>query len=273
MARLLVICASVALLSTACYGRAVRDRIVTIDVNGTVFMVRLASGKTLSGADLTGATLSLDQPGHARLKVLVQSVEVDPMDPDRETLLHHLLMVDAETGRMRELCGPDAQGERWAFPLRGQWDAQGRHRSDAGYTLTCADGAQGKCVRFGYKPWKTLPNGVRLDAYHQACVHLVRSDYCGGHGMTRDGMLIDIYDELGIQAPDPNPDRVGIRFEASWNARGAVCVAHTRVPAKVTLEQLGKQCPRLTGRLGESVCTEADSGRWGDQVLLYNRSR
>ena len=46
--------------------------------------------------------------------------------------------------------------------------------SDEGFTLTCATGAQGKCVRFGYKPWKTLSNGVVLADYHQACVRLVR---------------------------------------------------------------------------------------------------
>jgi ADYC domain len=273
MARLLVISASVALLSAAAYGRDVPDRIVSIVVDGTAFRVSLASGKSLSGADLTGAILSLDQPAHAPLKVLVQSVEVDPMDPDRETLLYHLLAVDAQTGHRKELCDPDAQGQRWAFPLRGQWDTEGRHLSNVGYTLTCADGAQGKCVRFGYKPWKVLPNGVRLEAYHQACIRLVRADYCGGHGTTRDGMLIDIYDNLGIQTPDPNADAADVRFEAAWNTRGAVCVAHTRVPEKITLRQLGIQCPRLAGKLDQSVCTEANSGRWGERVLLYNRSR
>ena len=150
----------------------------------------------------------------------MKSVETDPLDPDHETLLYHLLAVDSETGRTSELCDPDARGERWAFPLRGQWDAEGRRvllMQDL--RITCADGAQGKCVRFGYKPWKTLPNGVRLEAYHQACIRLVRADYCGGHGTTRNGMLIDIYDNLGINAPDPNPSAVGVRFEAAYGRR------------------------------------------------------
>jgi hypothetical protein len=270
---LLTIPTAVALVSAASFGQTAPDRIASIDVDGTVFKIKLASGKVLSGTDLVGDTLSLNQPGRGPLKVLVQSVEVDPMDLDHETLLYHLLVIDAQTGDLRELCGPDVQGEHWAFPLRGQWDGQGRHWSDAGYTLTCADGAQGKCVRFGYKPWKVSPNGIRLDAYHQACIRLVRADYCGGRGTTRDGMLIDIYDTIGIQSPDPHPDTEGVRFEAAWNAQGAVCVAHTRVPENVSLLQLGKQCARLIGRLGDTVCTEAGSGRWGEQVLLYNRSR
>jgi hypothetical protein len=263
----------IGLFSVSCYGQTISDRIVSVDVDGTVLRVRLASEKILSGSDLTGATLTLAQPNAAPLRVLVESVEPDPLDPNHEMLLYHFLAVDAGTGQTRELCGPDSRGERWAFPLRGQWDVEGRHQSYEGYTLTCADGAQGKCVRFGYKPWKTLPNGVRLDAYHQACIRLVRADYCGGHATTKDGTLIDAYDKIGIQAPDPNPHAAGVRFEAAWNTGGAVCVAHTRVPEKVTLRQLGEQCPRLVGRLGESACTEAESGRWGEPVLMYNRSR
>ena len=249
------------------------DRIAGIEVDGTTFIVRLTSGKTLSGLDLKGATLVLAEPGNAAgRKVLVDSVAVDPLDPDHETLLYHLFAVDS-AGKTEELCGPDVRGEHWAFPVRGQWDAEGQHISNAGYTLTCGDGAQGKCVRFGYKPWKTLPNGTALAAYHQACIRMVRADYCGGHGTTRNGMLIDYYDNLGIQTPDPEAGASGVRFEAAWNASGAVCVAHTRVPENITLDQLDKDCPRLSGRLGEAVCSAQDSARWREPVLIYNGSR
>jgi hypothetical protein len=265
----------IALFPSISYGQEMSDRIASVHVDGTVLRIRFASSRVMSGNDLTGATLSLAQAGlSAPLKVKVESVETDPLDPAHETLLYHLLVVDAETGRTSELCDPDARGERWAFPLKGQWDAEGRRvSSDAGFTLTCADGAQGKCVRFGYKPWKTLRSGVRLEAYHQACIRLVRADYCGGHGTTRDGMLIDIYDNLGINAPDPNPSATGVRFEAAWGTTGAVCVAHTRVPENITLQELSHKCPRLRGRLGDSACTEAGSRRWGNQVLMYDRSR
>ena len=171
-------------LASSFWGQAMSDQIAGVQVDGTVLRIRFASGHVMSGRDLTGATLSFLQAGpFPPLKVKVESVETDPLDPDHETLLYHLLAVDTETGRTGELCDPDVRGERWAFPLRGQWNAEGRRvSSSAGFTLTCADGAQGKCVRFGYKPWKTLPNGARLEAYHQACIRLVRADYCGGHG-------------------------------------------------------------------------------------------
>lgn len=264
----------VTLFAIPVHGQSGADRIAGIDVNGTVFQVRLATGKVLSGHDLVGATLSLTRPGDvAQLKVRIESVESDRLDPDHEVLLYHMLAVDARTGRTDELCGPDVRGERWAFPVRGQWDAEGNHLSDAGYTLTCGDGAQGKCVRFGYKPWKTMPTGERLDAYYQACIRLVRADYCGGHGTTRDGMLIDIYDRLGIQTPDPRAEAAAVRFEAAWNEAGAVCVAHTRVPEHVTLPQLETEYPRLKGRLGDTVCSDQGSGHFGETVLMSNRSR
>ena len=86
-------------------------------------------------------------------------------------------------------------------------------------------------------------------------------------------MLIDIYDHLRIQRPAEDAGRSGLRFEAAWNTDGAVCVAHTRVPENVTLEHLGKVCPRLRGLLGEVACTAeaAASGRLGP-VLLFNKS-
>jgi hypothetical protein len=251
------------------------DRIVAIDVEGTTLRVSLSSGTVLSGLELVGATLSITGSSTVSpSRVLVESVVVDPMDPEHETLLYHFLAVDSATQHKEEVCGPNAQGERWGFPLRGQWDSEGQRISDSGFTLTCSDGAQGKCVRWGYKPWKTTRGGIRLDAYHQACVRLVRADYCGGHGTTRDGMLIDIYDTIGIQDPDPQATEAGVRLEAAWSSAGAVCVAHTRVPDNITLEQLGSQCPRLIGHLGQGACTE-DNGVHspGGPALLYNRSR
>jgi ADYC domain-containing protein len=237
--------------------------------------VRLTSGKVLTGEKLAGATLSLAVSSEVTPRnIFIESVVVDPLDPEHETVLYHFLAVDPVSHQKAELCGADAQGDRWGFPVRGQWDVEGHRLSNAGYTLTCADGAQGKCVRWGYKPWKVTANGIRLDGYHQACIRLVRADYCGGHGTTRDGMLIDIYDNIGIQAPDPRAAEAGVRLGAAWNTAGAICVAHTRVPENLTLDQLATQCPRLVGHLGEAACTEEGASRLpGGPALLYNLSR
>ena len=128
-------------------------------------------------------------------------------------------------------------------------------------------------MRFGYKPWKTASNGLSLAPYHQACVRMVRADYCGDHGTTRNGMLIDYYDRLGIALPARQDEAAGLTFEAAWNSAGAVCVAHTRVRENVTPEQLLTTCPRLRGRVG-AACTESDAkaGKFGP-ALLFNKSR
>lgn len=252
--------------------RAAPDRPAEIAVDGTVLRVRLQNGRVLSGVDLVGATLALTRPGFRPLRVRIDTVEPDPKDPDHEVLLYRMSHVGVGGRPTGELCGADAEGQRWAFPVRGQWDAEGRHLSDAGYTLTCADGAQGKCVRFGYKPWKTLADGTSLRDHHQACIRMVRADYCGGQATTRDGMLIDVWDRIGILSPDRSAGAAALRFEAAWTPSGAACVAHTRVPEKMTLRQLAARCPRLQGRLGDQAC-KLETSPIADNVLLFNSSR
>ncbi len=253
---------------------AADDRIASIAVVGTDFRVTLASGRVLTGRDLAGATLALVVPGGTTPEeVRIDAVVNDPLDPSGETLIYKMRAFDPESGRWGELCNPDAAGERWAFPMRGQWDEEGYVVSDEGFTLTCGDGSMGKCVRWGYKPWKTLPDGTRLADYHQACVRMVNANYCGNRRTTRDGMLIDYWDDRGLAKPDPEAERQGLTFEAAWGPNGAVCVAHTRVPEHETLDGLRGDCPRLAGRLGPETCTPAAAARWNERALLFNRSR
>ena len=62
------------------------------------------------------------------------------------------------------------------------------HRDDR-FSVTCTSGVIGKCVRAGYKPWKTAADGRPMWDYHQACTRLIRADYCGdGRTHTRDGV-------------------------------------------------------------------------------------
>src|SRR5262249_52952547 len=132
------------------------------------------------------------------------------------------------------------------------------------FSLTCTSGAQGKCVRFGYKPWKQAPDGTSLWDHHQACTRLLRADYCGdGTAHTRDGTMVDLYDRYAIQAEEPLP---GMSFAAAWDAAGAVGVRRPRIPALISLEALARACPRLASRLGEA-CSEDEP-----HALLFDRS-
>lgn len=249
------------------------NRIRTVEVVGTAFRVTLATGERLEGRELAGATITVPffgQPTRIKLERIIH----DPTDPAREVLLYDMRVLDPATNAGTRLCEHRVDNGYWAFPLRGKWDRNGNRVSDEGFTLTCAADAQGKCVRFGYKPWKIGPSAIDPANYHQACVRMVRADYCANEGTTRNGVLIDFYDRLGIQHRTNTPDDRALPFEAAWNADGALCVAHTRVPEHMTLERLAQTCPRLRGRLGGSVCTESEAvaGRLGD-VLLFNRSR
>jgi hypothetical protein len=271
-------------IAPALANAAAAERMTGVAVIGTRFRITGETGRIIEGQALQGATLSVVLAGsQAPRRIRLARIVPDPTDPEGEVLLYDMRLLGGNAGTA-PLCedavdgapvdGSPVDGAHWAFPLQGQWDGDGNKISDAGFTLTCAADAQGKCVRFGYKPWKTAGDGVSLAGYHQACIRMVRADYCGDRGTTRNGMLIDFYDRLGIQKRSDTPDDRALPFEAAWNIDGALCVAHTRVPANMTLARLGETCPRLGGRLGTAVCNEPDavSGRFGD-ALLFNRSR
>jgi hypothetical protein len=266
-----VLCAIVASPPTHATEGFQAERIGKTEVIGTAFQVTLTNGKVLTGKELVGATLSLLMPSDAAVhRVRLDDIVTDARDPEGEVLLYKVAVLDG--GTTTELCDMDPDGNRWMFPLEGQWDAEGRMISRSGFTLTCSAGAQGKCVRFGYKPWKTLTDGTDLAVYHSTCVKMVRADYCGDQATTRTGMKIDLYDNLGIQREAESSGKDELSFEAAWGTGGAVCVAHTRVPEKMTLKGLESTCPRLADRLGSS-CTDENArlGRFG-QALIFNRS-
>jgi hypothetical protein len=104
--------------------------------------------------------------------------------------------------------------------------------------------------------------------FHNACVRMVRADYCGdGRAWTRDGTIIDMWDDQGIQKPHSQNDAT-FSFEAGWKPEGAVCVAHTRIPENITLDKLKTSCPRLATM---PTCDEALARAAG--ASLFNRSR
>jgi hypothetical protein len=122
------------------------------------------------------------------------------------------------------ICGNEPDGKpREAIFIGGEWDtsmgkqgAGGKIKGEESGAVTIACrrvGAVAKCIDFGYKPWAS----PELDELHQACVRMVRADFCGdGTTWTKDGNLIDIEDALGIMTPGR-----GFVFEATWTKDGA----------------------------------------------------
>jgi hypothetical protein len=242
---------------------AAAPEVRALTVVGTRVLVREADGALASNEDLIGSLLVARSEGGIRNAYRIDSIEPDPKDPSGETLLYELSTKDPVTGAWTPACKPDAAGVAKGFPLEGVWTPGGEHvRAPGQFEITCTSGAIGKCVRMGYKPWK----GAAMWDRHQACVRMVRADYCGdGTAHTRDGTLIDVFDDAGIQKDEPDP---GMSFEAGWGKDGAVCVSHTRVPEVWTLAQARAACP---ARLG-AACTE-ERAREDSRALLFNRSR
>ncbi len=230
-------------------------------VEGSGFLLRLPDGRTLRGVELEGATLHLAFGEGPPRPIRLTSISADPDDPD--VLRHRFEQPDGDRG-WTALCDPDHEGERWGFPIALPEGHPGR---EGPITLTCASGAVGKCVRFGYKPWRPGPRGEDLLPLHAACVQMVRADYCGqGQPHTRDGTLIQVYDDLGVLPKQPAMTE-SFTFEAGWTPRGAACIAHPRWRDLGKVETLRAQCPRLAAL---PFCDEAAARAAG--ARLFNLS-
>jgi ADYC domain len=249
---------------------AARDAFPKLRVLGTEFRITTADGRVLAGSNLVGATLMVDDATGGELPVRIEAVRPDPKDPSGETTVYTFAVQDPLTGAWQNPCAPDADGLAGGFPLSGIWTPTGEHLpSEDAFSLTCTSGASAKCIRMGYKPWKTAKDGTPLWAYHQACVRMVRADYCGnGTAHTREGVQINVYDRLDIQIADPAPT---MTFEAAWGPDGAVCVHKMRVPEAASLDTLVRACPeRLAGKIGAD-CTEEAALR-SHETLILNAS-
>jgi len=251
--------AFVGLAAALAAGPTPAPRIASAWVDGTDLVLGLADGRRLTGAALVGAVLALRDEHGVRRTMKVEAVVRDPADPTGAVHLYRLTAPDA-AGSWRPVCTPGPDGLQMAIPQPGP----------AGeLAVWCTSGALGKCVRWGYHPWRRFAGGASLAPYHQACVHMARADYCGdGRPTTTEGRLIQMQDAAGVRAwPDRARD---FSFEAAWNEDGAVCVARVRVPAKASLAGLERECPRLAGRVG-AACTPESSSRFG-RPLIFNRS-
>jgi len=259
--------------------------VASIAVEGTVLKITLADGRILASRDLIGASLLIDQGDRLR-RVRLDGIERDPDDKRRDVapadvIWLHSFAVEGPDGAWGPLCEDGPDGRRQAISVAGRFSyADGRFGAGGpgSFQLACTAGAMGKCVRFGYHPWQTrnLPQPVshhdgepvptQLDLFN-ACIRMVRADYGGdGTGTTRNGMLIDLYDDYGIQAPDLDHR---MTFEAGWTQDGAVCVNHPRVKENISLGEIAARWRRPAGRTGAS-CTEEAARSLG--ALLFNRS-
>jgi hypothetical protein len=211
----------------------------------------------------------LDDRGE-RMKFQIRDVEIDPKDPEQKTNLYTVFYQN-QNQEWQNLCQGDANFPAKAVVLQGSWNSKGNYQEGKDLvTFSCANGALGKCLRFGYKPWKTL-NGKSLREYHQACLRMVRADYCGdGIGHTKDDTPINISDRLGIQKFDIVPR---MSFEAAWGVDGAQCINHVRFPEG--LAYVKRVCPTKLAAEDEEknqCATVMDAKENYPTALMFNDS-
>jgi hypothetical protein len=235
-----------------------------------VVVLSMACGDKSQRGDVPAGTIlhAVDDHGQP-LELRIDSITDDSEDPDGELQLYELSAnVD---GKWTSYCKPDAFGVAKAVVLAGAWDERGDYHASKQLTVACTAGALGKCVRWGYKPWKTL-DGASLADFHQACVRMTRADYCGnGKPHTVDGTWIDLYDRLGIQRSDP--EGLATEFEAGWSASGATYI---NVPRWDTAEAIVAECPdKLAGRVavnGTSLSRADILARFPETVLFNDHA-
>src|SRR6266568_5667635 len=156
LARALFSSTIVLALSAALSARAAEPTVVGIEAVGTAFRAKLSDGSVKQGAELAGAVLVF-KINDELTRIRIASIWPDPADKSGSVLLHDFRIEATD----KPLCNPAPDGTRLGFPLAGLTAPDGRLvPSEPGiFQLICTSGAQGKCVRFGYHPWQTAPNG------------------------------------------------------------------------------------------------------------------
>lgn len=258
-----------AVLNLLAKNESSNPQISPVQVKGTRFLVKKPDGSLATNEELKGAILVAYGKNGIREAYRIDNIETYSSPETGDINLYTFSTINPQTGQRVNPCEQDARGVRKGFPLSGYWDRQGNHiRSKDRYSITCTNSAIGKCVLMGYLPWRKTNTGESLWNYHQACVRLLRADYCGnGKPHTRDGTRIELWDEVNLQDDTSEP---GMSFEAAWNEKGAVCVSKTRIPDDFPLEDIIEECPeKLKDHTGSRQCPESFDN---PLVLILNRS-
>lgn len=179
-------------------------------------------GQTFSGMSFVDAELDGVRGDDTPVRVKIRSISAPPYGSD---VWRYDVVFRQDDGTWAPICA--GTGVPLSVAVRGRWEyrtgvagAGGKVADPTVFTFGCPNAAIQKCVNMGYRPWATRW-GVSLDAHHQACVRMVRADYCGdGISHTTDGRTINVYDALGIQVDD----HYWIA-EAEWDPTGARCVS------------------------------------------------
>jgi ADYC domain len=230
-----------------------------IDATEGRFRVVFESGNTLQGTELVGLIFASRSDDGASIEMRIDAVAAGAdSGPD----LYALSTRRSGETAWTPTCRPDQYGQRLGFPLVDD-NSPGRQHS---VRIACTAGAQGKCVMRGYAPWRHTATGRSLRPYFDACVRMMRADYCGdGRSFTTEGRRVDAWDDAGVRPRSSNASRV----EAAWSASGPVCLARSRAPDVFPLRDVLDACPGLRANVRDDCDGTADPA--AAAALIWNR--
>ena len=189
-----------------------------VSVNGTALNGISPNGTSVNGTAFIGATLSALLSDGSTLTMRID--DIVPLTGANSDVLGYAVSADTDDG-WTPVCGYEPDGSvKLALAVPGVWNLSTGGWSDDGtaFSLACRHASVAKCVEFGYKSWLGYAD------HHHACVRMLRADYCGdGTPHTVNGTLINLYDDVGIQA-----DAESWPVDAEWGPDGALCVNHNR---------------------------------------------
>ena len=181
------------------------------------------SGVTIRGNSLAGLEIEMNVNGTLQ-RLRIESVVADANDPD---IKYTKLSVRNSGGTWETWCKDGYGIPTEAIVIEGAYDSNGNFLADTGaMAFACRGTASAKCIVWGYKPWDEV-GGVSLRDHYQACLAMVRGDYCRTNTPhTANGTAIDVSDHglsTQIQASGTNWP-----VEAQWGVDGAKCFSTPR---------------------------------------------
>ncbi|UQA59432.1 ADYC domain-containing protein [Polyangium aurulentum] len=225
-------------------------------LNGTLLVGFSLGGLMIKGMAFVGTQMNAHLDDGSVIKVRIDAID---LTADPEIFLYTVKYRDKADGKWKSICGNEPSGQpRRAIPLRGIWDYSeatptgGSHiDSSSLFTFACEGSTLAKCVNLGYKPWKVVTeckkpgscHDVSLSEVHQACVRMVRADYCGdGMSHTTNGISINLWDSFKIQKPKPGEPGQWVS-EAEWSPGGAICIDGYRFHEEAAKGYVELRCP------------------------------
>ena len=152
---------------------------------------------------------------------LMQPQYKSPWGPNLDVRFYQVQYL-SDAGVWTDFCPTEAgKPPNAAVFFNGYIDAAAKWYGSSQYIgVACADGTATKCMRWGYKPWRTLNPGtgpVALDQLWRSCYQAAMADYCkDGVTHTVPGTIIDVWDRYGFILPVPESQA----FNSPWDAAG-----------------------------------------------------